>query len=237
MTSRMWTCVRSFTSLMRLTISDSSLSFPPSPPELPSVEKLSAVRVTSQCYEGVISSLPGVEDIAITMDDAEEDIARYTAVLRQKAGQKLTSISLHCPSSLSPERGRVSRETMRGLGLFIKEHTKNLVLLYLEWVRCTDEDDIVYLIECCRRVKTLQYVWLWFCGTMKNGRLHSHLAHLHRGYSEGLDVDVRRSLSEESQFSERSEYCRLETVWTDLLWLSSDQDTPSTDQDTSYCPV
>ncbi|XP_041466032.1 uncharacterized protein LOC121416608 [Lytechinus variegatus] len=159
MTSRMWPCLRSFNSLKHLTISDSSLSFPPSPPELPSVTNISAERVTSQCYEGLISSLPGLEGIDITMDDAEGDIDRYTAVLRRTAGQKLKRIYLHGPSSLSPEKSRVTRETMRGLGLVIKEHTQNLQKLHLKWVKCTDEDDLVYLIDCCRHVKAMRYVW------------------------------------------------------------------------------
>ncbi|XP_041467411.1 uncharacterized protein LOC121417744 [Lytechinus variegatus] len=191
MTSRMWACVRSFTSLNHLTISDSSLSFSPSPPdELPSVTKLSAKRVTSQCYNGLISSLPGLEGIDITMDGAEGDIAHYTAVLRRTAGQKLKHIYLHGPSSRSPEESRVSREKMRGLGLFIKEHTQNLQEFFLERMKCTDEDDFVYLMECCRRVKTMQYVLFFYCGTTENGRLQSRLERLHCKTSDGLNVHV-----------------------------------------------
>ncbi|XP_041466095.1 uncharacterized protein LOC121416691 [Lytechinus variegatus] len=158
MTSRMWACLRFFTSLNHLTISDSSLSFPPSPPELPSVTKLSAERVTSQCYEGLISSLPGLVDIDITVHDAEGDISHITAGLHRTGEQKLTSIYLYGPSSLSPERSRVSTETMKGLGLVIKEHTQNLKELHLRCVKCTSEDDLVYLIDCCRHVKAMKYV-------------------------------------------------------------------------------
>ncbi|XP_041466108.1 uncharacterized protein LOC121416709 [Lytechinus variegatus] len=161
MTSRMWSCFRPFTSLKNLTISDSSLSFPPSPPELPSVTKLSVKGKTSQSYNGLISSLPGVEYIDITTDYAEGDIARYTSALRLTAGQKLKHIRLYGRSSwssLSRERNRVSRETMRGLGLVIKEHTRNIQKLHLRWVRCTDEDDLVYLTDCCRHVKEIKYV-------------------------------------------------------------------------------
>ncbi|XP_041466033.1 uncharacterized protein LOC121416609 [Lytechinus variegatus] len=190
MTFRMWTCLGSFTSLRHLTISDSSLSFPPSPPELPSVTKLSVKGVTSQSYIVLISSLPGLEDISITIDDAEGDIARYTAVLRRTAGQKLKHIYLHGPSSRSPEKNRVSREKMRGLGLLIKEHTQNLHGFFLERMKCTDEDDFVYLIECCRRVKTMQYVLLVECGTTRSGRLQSHLKQLHYGSSDSLNVHV-----------------------------------------------
>ncbi|XP_063956851.1 uncharacterized protein LOC129263472 isoform X2 [Lytechinus pictus] len=190
MTSRMWPCLRSFTSLKHLTISDSSLIFSSSPPSLPSVTKLSAERVTSQCYEGLISSLTGLVDIDITVDVAEEDISHITAGLHRTGEQKLKSIYLHGPSSLSPERSRVSSKTMIGLGLVIKEHTQNLNRLHLRWVKCTNEDDLVYLIECCRRVKMMQNVLFFYCGTTRNGRLQSHLEQLHRGSSHGLNVHV-----------------------------------------------
>eukprot|EP00057_Strongylocentrotus_purpuratus_P022716 XP_011677190.1 PREDICTED: uncharacterized protein LOC105444546 [Strongylocentrotus purpuratus] len=154
----MWSCLRSFTSLNHLTISDSSLSFPPSSPELPTVTELSAKIMTSQSYEGLFSSLPGLRDIDITIDDAERDIPQITACLRRTGGQQLTYIDLRVPPSLPSEKNRVSRETMRGLGLLIREQTKNLQRLDLRWVRCTDEEDLVDLFECCRRVKTMSSV-------------------------------------------------------------------------------
>ncbi|XP_030848454.1 uncharacterized protein LOC115927123 [Strongylocentrotus purpuratus] len=163
MTARMWSCLRSFTSLNHLTISDSSLNFPPSPPELPSVTRLSAERVTSQSYESLLSSLPGLIDIGITIDDAERDIPQITAGLRRTGGQQLTHIELTAPFTLPSEKRRVSRETMRGLGLLIREQTKNLQRLDLDWVKCADEcadeEDWVYLIECCRHVKTMSKLW------------------------------------------------------------------------------
>ncbi|XP_063956601.1 uncharacterized protein LOC135154392 [Lytechinus pictus] len=187
MTSRMWACLRSVTSLKRLTISKSSFSIPSSSPELPSVTNLSDVRVTSNSYEGLISLLPGVENIDITIDDAEGDMAHITAGLRRTGGQKLKHIHLYGPSSLSPG-SHVSEETMRGLGLIIKEHTQNLLELHLQSVKCRDEDDLVYLMECCRHVKTLQYVLLSKCGTTNNGRLHSYLGDQNRGSSDGFYV-------------------------------------------------
>nr|XP_054757355.1 uncharacterized protein LOC129263469 [Lytechinus pictus] len=190
MTSRMWSCFGSFISLKHLTISDSSLSFHPSAPELPSVTKLSAEKVTSQCYESLISLLPGLEDIDITIDDAEGDIAHITAGLRRTVGQKLKRIYLHGLSSLPPEMSRVSRETMRGLGLILNKHTQNLQELHLEGVKCTDENDLVYLLECCRRVRTMKCVSLTKCWTMTNGGLRSRLERLHRETSERLYVDV-----------------------------------------------
>ena len=161
MTARMWSCLRSFTSLNHLTISDSSLSFPSSPPELPSVTKLSAESVTSQSYEGLLSSLPGLREIDITIDDAERDIPQITAGLRRTGGQQLTHIKLTAPPSLPSEKKSVSRETMRGLGLLIREQTKNLQRLRSELgevhrrgrlglphrVLQTCEDDV----RCCGR--------------------------------------------------------------------------------------
>ncbi|XP_030849809.1 uncharacterized protein LOC115927727 [Strongylocentrotus purpuratus] len=159
MTKKLWSCLRSFTSLNRLTISDSSLSFPSSPPDLPPVTKLSADSVTSQSYEGLLSSLPGLTHIDITIDDAERDIPQITACLRRTGGQQLTNIDLTAPPSLPSEKQSVSRETMRGLGLLIREQTRNLEWLTLFRVKCTVEEDLVYLIECCRRVKTMLCVW------------------------------------------------------------------------------
>nr|XP_054757848.1 uncharacterized protein LOC129263959 [Lytechinus pictus] len=158
MTTRVWSCLRSFTSLNLLNISDSSISFSSSPPELPSITELSTEGVTSQCYEGLISSLPALVYIDITIDEAEGDIANITAGLRRTGGRKLTRITLCTTYSLPSEKSHVSSKTMRGLGLLIKEHTKNLEYLMLERVKCTDEDDLVYLIECCRHVKTMEYV-------------------------------------------------------------------------------
>ncbi|XP_030849407.1 uncharacterized protein LOC115927519 [Strongylocentrotus purpuratus] len=159
MTEKLWSCLRSFTSLNSLTISDSSLSFPPSPPDLPSVTKLLTVSVTSHSYEGLLSSLPGLRRIGITIDDAERDIPQITACLRRTGGQQLTHINLYAPSSLPSEKKSVSRETMRGLGLLIREQTKNLQVLWLHGVKCTYEEDLVYLIECCRHVKTMSQLW------------------------------------------------------------------------------
>ena len=163
MTEQLWSCLRSFTLLNHLTITDSSLSFPSSPPELPSVTKLIAKRVTSPSYGGLVSLLPGLRDIDITIDDAERDIPQITTGLRRTGGQQLTHISFEAPSSLSPEKNRVSRETMRGLGLLIREQTKSLQWLCLSRVKYTDEEDLVELVECCEHVKTMNHVLCVCC--------------------------------------------------------------------------
>ena len=132
-----------------LTISDSSLSFPPSPPELPSVTKLSAERVTSQSYEGLLSSLPGLRRIGITIDDAERDIAQITAGLR-RTGEDSSShaSSLQHQTHGSHQRSGVYRERRwEGLGLLIREQTKNLQRLNLSGMKCLDEEDLVELVE------------------------------------------------------------------------------------------
>ncbi|XP_063956546.1 protein NLRC5-like [Lytechinus pictus] len=157
-TDGLWACLKSFPMLNSLTISNSSINFPPSPPELSSIARLSAARMTSQCYEGLISSLPALVYIKIIIDDAEGDIANITAGLRRTGGQNLKHITLRTPYSFPSEKSHVSSKTMRGLGLLIKEHTGNLEYLMLEEVKCTDEGDLVYLIECCRHVKTMERV-------------------------------------------------------------------------------
>ena len=156
-------CLRSFTLLNHLTISDSSLSFPSSPPELLSVTKLSAESVTSQSYGGLLSSLPGLTHIDITIDDAERDIPQITAGLRRTGGEQLTRIDLTAPCSLPSEKNIVSRETMRGLGLLIREQTKSLECLCLSRMKGTDEKDLVEFVECCEHVKTMNHVLWVYC--------------------------------------------------------------------------
>ncbi|XP_041467400.1 uncharacterized protein LOC121417733 [Lytechinus variegatus] len=86
MTARMWLCLRPLTSLNTLTISDSSLSFSLSPPELPSVTKLLTSKLTSQCYQGLISSLPGLRDIDV-QDAARDDFVQFV-----ESSTRLTSL-------------------------------------------------------------------------------------------------------------------------------------------------
>eukprot|EP00057_Strongylocentrotus_purpuratus_P015649 XP_011670123.1 PREDICTED: uncharacterized protein LOC105439897 [Strongylocentrotus purpuratus] len=76
---------------------------------------------------------------------------------------------------------------MRGLGLLIREQTKNLQWLGLYRVICTDEEDLVYLIECCRHVKKMSELRLYYGGTREGGRLESHLKGLH---ASGGDLSV-----------------------------------------------
>ncbi|XP_030849891.1 uncharacterized protein LOC105446499 [Strongylocentrotus purpuratus] len=180
MTARLWSCLRSFTSLNHLSISESSLSFPPFLRELPSVTKLSAESVTSQNYEGLLSSLPGFRDIDITTDDPERDIPQITACLRRTGRQQLTHIDLRAPSSLPSEKNSVSRETISGLGLLIREQTKNLQWLCLSRVKVTDEGDLVDLVECCKHVKMMNHLMLLGCGTKSDGRLRHHITGLNK---------------------------------------------------------
>eukprot|EP00057_Strongylocentrotus_purpuratus_P011144 XP_011665618.1 PREDICTED: uncharacterized protein LOC100893904 [Strongylocentrotus purpuratus] len=156
MTEKLLSCLRSFTSLTQLSITDSSFSFPPSPSKLLSITKLSAERVTSQSYEGLLSSLPGLRDIDITIDDAERDIPQITACLCRTGGQKLTRINLTAPSSLQSEKNIVvSRETVRGLGRLIREQTKDLQRLCLSGMKCLDAEDLVELVDLSSYSKAL----------------------------------------------------------------------------------
>eukprot|EP00057_Strongylocentrotus_purpuratus_P027589 XP_011682063.1 PREDICTED: uncharacterized protein LOC105446679 [Strongylocentrotus purpuratus] len=177
-TVRIWSCLRSFTLLNQLTISDSSLSFPPSTPELPSVTHLSSDRVTSQSYEGLLSSLPGLRDIDITIDDAERDIPQITAGLRRTGGQQLTHLNLTAPYSLPSEKKSLSTETMRGLGHLIRQQTKILQWLLLSGVNCSKEADLVELVASLRHVKTLNHLMFLGCGTKIGGRLERRVSEL-----------------------------------------------------------
>ena len=157
-TSGLWSCLGSFSMLHTLTISDSSLSFPPFTHELPSVTKLLAERVTSQSYECLLSSLPSLTHIDITIDDAERDVPQITVGIRRTERQQLTHITITAPPTLPTEKTSVTTETMRGLGLLIGEETKNLQWLILTRVKCKDEEDLVELVECCKNVKTMNHL-------------------------------------------------------------------------------
>eukprot|EP00057_Strongylocentrotus_purpuratus_P009740 XP_011664214.1 PREDICTED: uncharacterized protein LOC105438284 [Strongylocentrotus purpuratus] len=158
--------------------------------QLPSVKKLSVERVTSQSYEGLLSSLSSLIRIDITIDDAERDIPQIAAGLRRTGGQQLITIIITAPLSLPSEKNSVSRETMRGLGLVIGKQTKKLKTLHLNGVKCTDEEDVVFLIECCRHVKTLTKVKLFKCGTREGDRMEYYLQGLHTLTHNNLLVQV-----------------------------------------------
>ncbi|XP_041466186.1 uncharacterized protein LOC121416777 [Lytechinus variegatus] len=97
-TDGLWGSLKSFPMLTSLTISDTSIDFPLSPPELPSIRSLSVEKVTSQCLKSVISSLTGLTDMYI--EDAEGDIAQIASALRRTGGQKLKRIIIrNTPSS------------------------------------------------------------------------------------------------------------------------------------------
>eukprot|EP00057_Strongylocentrotus_purpuratus_P012797 XP_011667271.1 PREDICTED: uncharacterized protein LOC105439700 [Strongylocentrotus purpuratus] len=96
-------------------------------------------------------------NIDIIIDDAERDIPQITACLRRTCrGQQ--HIYLTAPSSLPSEKNSVSRETIRGMGLLIREQTNNLQGLLLTCVKCTDEEDLVELVECCKNVETMNHL-------------------------------------------------------------------------------
>ena len=162
MTEKLWSCLRSFTSLNHLTISDSSLSFPPSAPELSSVTKLSAERVTSQCYEGLLSSIPGVRDIDVSIDDTEtSNTFRITTAsrpmnqTRAMDEQFVVHIRLHALTALTTDRKIESGETIGGLSLLFDDQTKNQQRLHVSGVRGRDGEALVDLF-----VKTKQLTYL-----------------------------------------------------------------------------
>ena len=99
-----------------------------------------------------------LKEIDIIIDNAESDIDQITAGLQRTGREQLTLIILRAPPSLPSEKKEVSRETMRGLGLLIREQTKNLQQLYMCGVKCRDEEDLIDLVECCRHVETVKYI-------------------------------------------------------------------------------
>nr|XP_054757388.1 uncharacterized protein LOC129263504 [Lytechinus pictus] len=155
-TTRLWSCLRSFNSLNHLYISDSSLSFPSSSIELSSVTKLSAEKVTSRCYKGLISSLPGLVNIDITMDDAEGDIFQITAGLQQTGGQRLERIILRrFPLSLP------TRSVIRP-GLLFEKHTDGMKIIKLDGSGEKNEEGCLELLESLAYLASLTYLQLKF---------------------------------------------------------------------------
>ena len=141
-----------------LNISDSSLSFPSSPPKLLSITRLSAERMTSQSYEGVLSSVPRLREIDITFgDETTENISQIKTSLRQHpTGQDLTRIDL---SSLQSEENvsSMSRKRMRALGLLI---TKSQGIL--SGVAFGLEDTVFDVIQSLTRLMSASlYVEQW----------------------------------------------------------------------------
>eukprot|EP00057_Strongylocentrotus_purpuratus_P009346 XP_011663820.1 PREDICTED: uncharacterized protein LOC105438127 [Strongylocentrotus purpuratus] len=117
--------------------------------------------IRSQSYQresflGCGTNAHGILRSRITGLNKSEKSLRVIA-LHQLTRIKLTALAPDY--SLTSEKQSVSRETMRGLGLLIREQTKNLQRLDLDPVKCTYEEDLVYLIECCRRVKTISELW------------------------------------------------------------------------------
>ena len=162
MTETLWTSLRSFTSLNDLSISDCSLSFPSSLPKLPSVTKLSAEKLTSQSYEGVLSSIPEVRDIDVSIDDAEKSntfqittASRTTSQTRTRDEQFHVHIRLHAWPALTTDRKIKSKDTIGGLSLLFEDETKNQQRLHVSGVTGRDEEALVDMFV---RTKQLTYL-------------------------------------------------------------------------------
>ncbi|XP_030849404.1 uncharacterized protein LOC105440921 [Strongylocentrotus purpuratus] len=161
-TSGLWSCLKDFLILDTLIISDSSLSFPPSPPELISVTQLSAERVTSQSYEGVLSSIPGVRDIDVSIDVAETSntfqittASRSMNQTRAMDEQFFVHIRLHALTSLTADMKIESGESIGGLSLLFEDQTENQHRLHVSGGRGRDEEALVDMF-----VKTKQLTYL-----------------------------------------------------------------------------
>eukprot|EP00057_Strongylocentrotus_purpuratus_P021295 XP_011675769.1 PREDICTED: uncharacterized protein LOC105443835 [Strongylocentrotus purpuratus] len=162
MTEKLWSCLRSFTSLKQLSISGSSLSFPPSPPELPFVTKLSAERVTSQGYVGVLLSVPRVRDIDVSIDVAETSHTLQITSTSRPMGQTRASdeqffvhIKLHAWSAFSADKKIDSGDSIGGLSLLFEDQTRHQKRLHVSGVNGRDEEALVDMF-----VKTKQLTYL-----------------------------------------------------------------------------
>ncbi|XP_041466154.1 uncharacterized protein LOC121416763 [Lytechinus variegatus] len=129
-TDGLWTCLKSFPMLDHLIVSDTSTDFPPSPPELPSITELSTERLTSKCCEGLISSLPALQYIDVTIDEAEGEISHITAGLRRTGGQKLERIIIRdTPSSFPSRKSSFQNETEGGPRLLFVQNSTGMNML------------------------------------------------------------------------------------------------------------
>nr|XP_054757852.1 uncharacterized protein LOC129263962 [Lytechinus pictus] len=148
-TDGLWACLKSFPMLTSLNISDSSIDFPPSPAELPSIRSLSVEKVTSQCLKSVISSLTGLTEMYI--DDAEGDLAQITSALRRTGGQKLKRIIIrNTPSSFPSLKSPFQSETEGGLRLLFdkSDHSGTAAkMLILHRARHMEKKDPVEVLE------------------------------------------------------------------------------------------
>eukprot|EP00057_Strongylocentrotus_purpuratus_P010043 XP_011664517.1 PREDICTED: uncharacterized protein LOC105438428 [Strongylocentrotus purpuratus] len=161
-TSGLWSCLKDFSMLDTLVISDSSLSFPPFLPVLISVTNLSAEIVTSQSYEGVLPSIPGVRDIDVSIDVAETSNTFQITTASRPMNQTMAMdeqffvhIRLHALKALTTDRKTESGETIGGLSLLFEDQTKKQQRLHVSGVRGRDEETLVDLL-----VKTKQLTYL-----------------------------------------------------------------------------
>eukprot|EP00057_Strongylocentrotus_purpuratus_P022405 XP_011676879.1 PREDICTED: uncharacterized protein LOC105444385 [Strongylocentrotus purpuratus] len=153
-TNGLWSCLGSFSMLHTLTISDSSISFPPSPPELPSFTNLSAERMTSFCYKGMLPLIPGVREIDVSIDVAELEMSntfqittasRPMGQTRARDEQLFVHIRLHAWPALTTDRKIDSGESIARLNLLFGDQTRNQQRLHVYGVKGRDEETLVDL--------------------------------------------------------------------------------------------
>ncbi|XP_030849806.1 uncharacterized protein LOC105438532 [Strongylocentrotus purpuratus] len=161
-TNGLWSCLGSFSKLETLNISETSLSFPPSPPQLLSVTKLSAERMTPQSYERVLSSIPGVSDIDVSIDVAETSqtsqittASRPMGQTRDRGEQSFVHIRLHAWSTLTTDMEIKSGRSIGGLSLLFEDQTKKQQRLHVFGLKGRDEEALVDMF-----VKTKQLTYL-----------------------------------------------------------------------------
>ncbi|XP_041467399.1 NACHT, LRR and PYD domains-containing protein 6-like [Lytechinus variegatus] len=135
-TRRMWSCLTLFPNLHTISITDSSLSFPSSPPELPSVTRLLAERMTPSCYTSVLLSLPHARelDVSIVIENTSNTFEMKTDTNRMNQivhrPHDLHTINVTLQQCVSQSLGEVNLGLKSGgLALLFGEQSRNQHLL------------------------------------------------------------------------------------------------------------
>ena len=124
------------------------LSFHPSQSYQPREWRHKAMKVCSHRF------LAWERSISLSMMQRETYLRSRLVFVGPEDSSSQAS-DLTAPYSLPSEKKSVSRETMRGLGLLIREQTKNLQRLNLSGMKCLDEEDLVELVESSTYSKAL----------------------------------------------------------------------------------
>ncbi|XP_063956855.1 uncharacterized protein LOC129263504 [Lytechinus pictus] len=133
---RMWSCLKSFPNLHTISIRDTSVSVPSFLPELPSVTRLLAKRITPSCYTSVLLSLPHARelDVSIVIENTSNTFEMKTDTNRMNqivhSPPDLQTIKVTLQQCVSQSVGEVNLGLKSGgLALLFGEQSRNQHLL------------------------------------------------------------------------------------------------------------